>query len=73
MSQSVIISTNNTGNTISATVGGVAIGELISLKKDNNYEIVFESTTELSGDIVFNVNNTAKSVYIKSITVKPAN
>lgn len=70
---SVIISTNNTGNTISATVGGVAIGELISLKKDNNYEIVFESTTELSGDIVFNVNNTAKSVYIKSITVNPAN
>lgn len=70
---SVIISTNNTGNKISATVGGVAIGELISLKKDNNYEIVFESTTELSGDIVFNVNNTAKSVYIKSITVNPAN
>ena len=70
---SVIISTNDTGNTISATVGGVAIGELISLKKDNNYEIVFESTTELSGDIVFNVNNTAKSVYIKSITVNPAN
>ena len=70
---SVIISTNNTGNTISATVGGVAIGKPISLKKDNNYEIVFESTTELSGDIVFNVNNTAKSVYIKSITVNPAN
>lgn len=70
---SVIISTNKTGNTISATVGGVAIGELISLKKDNNYEIVFESTTELSGDIVFNVNNTARSVYIKSITVNPAN
>ena len=70
---SVIISTNKTGNTISATVGGVAIGKPISLKKDNNYEIVFESTTELSGDIVFNVNNTARSVYIKSITVNPAN
>ena len=70
---SVIISTNYAGNTISATVGGVAIGKQISLKKDNNYEIVFESTTELSGDIVFSVNDKGKSVYIKSITVNPAN
>ena len=70
---SVIISTNYAGNTISATVGGVAIGKQISLKKDNNYEIVFESTTELSGDIVFNVNDKDRSVYIKSITVNPAN
>ena len=71
---SVIISTNATsGNTISATVGGVAIGKQISLNKANNYEIVFESTTELSGDIVFSVNDASKSVYIKSITVNPSN
>lgn len=70
---SVIISTNNAGNTISATVGGETIGETISLTKNNNYKIVFESTTELSGDIVFNVNDKNKSVYIKSITVNPAN
>lgn len=70
---SAIVSTNYAGNTISATVGGTPIGEMISLKKDNNYEIVFESKTELSGDIVFNVNNKSKSVYIKSITVNPAN
>ena len=70
---SVIISTNNAGNTISATVGGQAIGKIISLTKDNNYEIVFESKTELSGDIVFNVNNSSKSIYIKSITINPAN
>ena len=70
---SIIISTNYAGNTISATVGGVAIGKQISLTKANNYEIVFESTTELSGDIVFNVNDKDKSVYIKSITVNPAN
>ena len=71
---SVIISTNAaSGNTISATVGGVAIGKQISLNKANNYEIVFESTTELSGDIVFSVNDASKSVYIKSITVNPAN
>ena len=69
---SVIISTNYAGNTISATVGGVAIGKQISLTKANNYEIVFESTTELSGDIVFNVNDKDKSVYIKSITVNPS-
>lgn len=71
---SVIISSNqkNNANTISATVGGVAIGKQISLTKANNYEIVFESTTELSGDIVFNVNDIDKSVYIKSITVNPA-
>ncbi len=70
---SVIISTNNAGNTISATVGGETIGETISLTKNNNYKIVFESTTELSGDIVFNVNDKNKSVYIKSITVNPDN
>lgn len=69
---SVIISTNNAGNTISATVGGKTIGKMISLTKKNNYEIVFESTTELSGDIVFNVNDKNKSVYIKSITVNPS-
>lgn len=69
---SVIISTNNAGNTISATVGDVTIGKEISLTKKDNYEIVFESTTELSGDIVFNVNDKAKSVYIKSITVNPS-
>lgn len=69
---SVIISTNTTGNTISATVGGNTIGNTISLKKENNYEIVFESATELSGDIVFNVNDKAKSVYIKSIAVNPS-
>ena len=70
---SVIVSTNYAGNTISATVGGVAIGSEISLTKKNNYEIVFESTTELSGDIVFNVNDKDQSVYIKSITVNPSN
>lgn len=69
---SAIVSTNNAGNTISATVGGTPIGNTISLKKDNNYEIVFESATELSGDIVFNVNDKAKSVWIKSITVNPS-
>lgn len=72
---SVIISSNHkkNANTISATVGGVAIGKQISLTKNNNYEIVFESATELSGDIVFNVNDKDRSVYIKSITVNPAN
>lgn len=72
---SVIVSTNDDSksNTISATVGGAQIGEAISLTRNNNYEIVFESTTELSGDIVFNVNDKSKSVYIKSITVNPAN
>ena len=71
---SVIVSTNDTGNsnTISATVGGATIGKAISLTKKNNYEIVFESATELSGDIVFNVNDKSKSVYIKSITVNPS-
>lgn len=72
---SIIISSNqkSNANTISATVGGVAIGKEISLTKKNNYEIVFESTTELSGNIVFNVNDKDKSVYIKSITVNPSN
>lgn len=71
---SVIISSNQkkNANTISATVGGVAIGKQISLTKNNNYEIVFESATELSGDIVFNVNDKDRSVYIKSITVNPS-
>ncbi len=66
---SVIVSTNDAGNTISATVGGTTIGKAISLTKKNNYEIVFESATELSGNIIFNVNDAKKSVYIKSITV----
>lgn len=69
---SVIVSTNDAGNTISATVGGTTIGKAISLTKKNNYEIVFESATELSGNIIFNVNDAKKSVYIKSITVNPS-
>lgn len=69
----MIVSTNGTANTntIDVTIGGKTIGSQVKLSKANNYEISFESETALTGDIIISVNDAAKSVYFKSITINP--
>lgn len=71
----MIVSTNGTtnANTIDVKIGDSTIGSQVKLTKNNNYEISFESTIALKGDIVISVNDTNKSVYFKSITINPAN
>ena len=71
----MIVSTNGTtnANTIDVKIGDSTIGSQVKLTKNNNYEISFESTIALKGDIVISVNDTKKSVYFKSITINPAN
>ena len=72
---SMIVSTNGTANTntIDVTVGGKILGSQIKLQKSNNFEIQFESTDVLTGDVVIKVNDSSKSVYFKSITINPTN
>lgn len=71
----MIVSTNGTANanTIDVTVGGKILGSQIKLQKSNNFEIQFESTDVLTGDVVIKVNDSIKSVYFKSITINPTN
>ena len=73
---SMVVSTNSTGNTLAVSVGGndfvYTDGEgnestSLSLSKANDQTIEF--TGNGTGNIVIAVNNTAKTVWFKSITV----
>lgn len=68
-----LVMSANTANlsTVNATVGGQALGEMISLAKTNNQEYVVESETPLSGEIVLTLNTESggKSLMIKTITI----
>lgn len=69
---SMVVSTNGTANvnTISVKVNGVSLGSVVSLPKENNQTITFESSTVLAGgNIVISVKDSNKSVYFKSITI----
>jgi len=66
----LVVSTNGTGNTISVTVGGKSLGNTITLHSgDKNKTISFESTELLQGQIVITINDKAKSVYLKTISI----
>lgn len=68
-----LVMSANTANlsTVNATVGGQALGEMISLAKTNNQEYVVESETPLSGEIVLTLNTESggMSLMIKTITI----
>ncbi len=70
------ISTNGDANknTVSVSVGSTALknGESTSysLPKANNQTVEFSTTTAADGDIVISINDTSKSVYIKTISVE---
>ena len=70
------ISTNGDANknTVSVSVGSTALknGESTSysLPKANNQTVEFSTTTAADGDIVISINDTNKSVYIKTISVE---
>ena len=64
----MLVSTNDTGNSISVKVGESALGEKIDLPKENNVEKIFEGTA-VDGTIVITIEDNSKSVYIKSIKV----
>lgn len=67
----LVMSSNASGNTISATVGGKAIGSQVTLSNENNYVVEFSDELMAGGDIVFSINDKSKSVYLKSITINP--
>ncbi len=67
----LVMSSNAASNTISATVGGKAIGSQVTLSNDNNYDVEFSGDLMAGGDIVFSINDITKSVYLKSITINP--
>ena len=67
----LVMSSNAASNTISATVGGKAIGSQVTLSNGNNYDVEFSGDLMAGGDIVFSINDASKSVYLKSITINP--
>lgn len=72
----LILSTNGSGNTASVSVGGTAFGaaQTISSGTANaNKTYTFTSETPCSGEIVITLNDKAKSVYFKGISINPAN
>ena len=69
---SMIVSTNNAGNTLGLSVGGSAFTvnseETYVMPSENNFEVIFEGLASF-GDVVVSYNDSAKSIYIKSISV----
>ncbi|MDE6857173.1 MAG: hypothetical protein K2J33_00315, partial [Alistipes sp.] len=66
----LVVSTNGAGNSVSVTVGGKELGSTVSLSNgDKNKTITFESTELLTGEIVITIKDTAKSVYLKTISI----
>lgn len=73
MSITIVASSNvASGYTVSATVGGNAIGSEFTMPKENNTEVKFSAEAAMSGDVVisFTQGTGAKSFYVKSITVE---
>lgn len=70
----LVVSTNGAGNSVSVTVGGKVLGSTVSLSNgDKNRTITFESTELLTGEIVITIKDTAKSVYLKTISINNNN
>lgn len=61
----------NTGSaaTVSATVGGAAFGEAVSVAQRNKEEVTYSFTGSASGEIVLTVSGTVKAFYLGKIIV----
>ena len=61
----------NTGSaaTVSATVGGAAFGEAVSVTQRNKEEVTYSFTGSASGEIVLTVSGTVKAFYLGKIIV----
>ena len=67
----LVMSTNGTGNTVSISVASTNVLDVTTLTKANNQELTYNYTgaEPLSGIINICINNKAKSVYFKKISV----
>lgn len=67
----IVSSTNGSGNTLSVSVGGVTTEPqtITSGTPAANSEYTFELSTYSTGDVKIIIQDTVKSVYIKSITL----
>lgn len=66
----VTASTNENGNSLAVKVGNNAIGETTNLTKgDANKKFSFEASSGLNGKIIITINDTKKTVWVKTISV----
>lgn len=66
---SVILSTNETVNTVSLKVGGTSVDGMKTLSKRNNYAVNWSVVSPQDGIIEFSFNDKKGSIYIKSISI----
>lgn len=68
----IVASTNGNGNSLSVKVGDNSLGnsqDIVSGTANANQSYTFDASSAVSGAIEITINNTNKSVWIKTITV----
>lgn len=66
---SVLLSSNENGNTVSLKVGVASVGKKVSIVKKNNYSVEWTAESPQDGIVELSFNDAAKSIYIKSISI----
>lgn len=66
---SVLLSSNENGNTVSLKVGDTSVGSVVSIEKKNNYSVEWTAESPQNGIVELSFNDAAKSIYIKSISI----
>lgn len=66
---SVLLSSNENGNTVSLKVGDTSVGSVVSIEKKNNYSVEWTAESPQDGIVELSFNDAAKSIYIKSIAI----
>ena len=66
---SVLLSSNENGNTVSLKVGDTSVGSVVSIEKKNNYSVEWTAESPQNGIVELSFNDKKKSIYIKSISI----
>lgn len=66
---SVLLSSNENGNTVSLKVGDTSVGSVVSIEKKNNYSVEWTAESPQNGIVKLSFNDKKKSIYIKSISI----
>lgn len=66
---SVLLSSNENGNTVSLKVGDTSVGSVVSIEKKNNYSVEWTAESPQNGIVELSFDDKKKSIYIKSISI----
>ncbi len=65
----IVASSNSTGGSLTATIGGNTFGSSQSVSNSNNSTYTISNSTPASGKIVISVGKSGKSLWVKTINV----